>query len=322
MSAYATDFGPEPFTFAEARRVRLTRDRLTRLVRSGEVRRVLRGVYVDATASDTVELRARAAAKLAPGAQVVCCRTAAWLWGADVLPIGAHRSLPPLDVMTCAGGAAPRRNGLAGRTQTYDDADVVLLHGVRVTTPARTAADLGRLLRRPDALASYDALRREVGLSVEDVADVLDRMAGYRGVVQARDLLVLSDPGAESPMESRTRLRWFDAGFGVPETQIEVSDEGGFFVARLDLGRREAMRAVEFDGDEAHASAEQQVHDRRRRSSVERCGWGIAVVTTAHVLGRGLAFERALAELLGEAPRLSRHHPRYGGWDRSVPGGL
>ena len=92
-------------------------------------------------------------------------------------------------------------------------------------------------------------------------------------------------------------------------------DANGQFVARLDMGWRDLLRAVEFDGDDAHHSAEQQARDLARRERVERCGWGIAVVTGLHVLSRSLAFERGVAELLGIEMRLTRNHPRYGGWE-------
>jgi hypothetical protein len=95
---------------------------------------------------------------------------------------------------------------------------VVRVHGVvDVTVPSRTTADQLRLLRRPDALAAADAMRRATGVGEDAVAEVLDRFRGQRGVVQARELLALSDPRAESPQESRTRLRCVDAGFPCPE---------------------------------------------------------------------------------------------------------
>jgi hypothetical protein len=283
-------------------------------VATGRLRRLLRGVYVDALVPDSLELRARAAARSVPSGHVVCGRTAAWLWGVDTLAMGAHRVLPAVDVMSPQGGSAARRAGVFGSTGPLLDDDVVLLSGLLVTTPARTAADLARLLPRPDALASLDAMLRLPGTDRQAVVTVLDRFAGYRGVVQARGLVELADPRSESPQESRTRLRCIDAGFPAPEPQIEVFDAYGRLVARLDMGWRDLVRAVEFDGDEHHSSHQDQQHDRCRREQAERLGWGIAVVTGEHVLGRGLAFEHGIAELLGQEFRLTPHHPSRGGW--------
>jgi hypothetical protein len=115
---------------------------------------------------------------------------------ADVLPIGADRAIPPVDLLAPNGAAAPRRTACRGRTGPLPSYDIVDLPGVRVTVPSRTMADQLRLLQRPDALAAADAMRRATGVDPEAVASVLDRFRGQRGVVQARDLLGLSDPRA------------------------------------------------------------------------------------------------------------------------------
>jgi len=311
---YATSFGPEPFAAREIGDAGLARDQLRLLVACGRVRRVVQGVYVDALVPDSLELRAKAVARVAPAGRVVCGRTAAWLWGVDALAMGAHRVLPDVDVMGDPGTAALRRSGALGCTGPLPEGDVDRVAGLTLTSPARTAADLARLLRRPDALAAVDALLRLPSLEKEHIREVLDRFVGYRGVVQGRELVALADPRAESPMESRTRLRAIDAGFPAFEPQVDVFNDIGRFVARLDLGRREDRKAVEFDGDADHSSLQQQRFDYARRRRVESCGWGLAVVTTEQVMGNGLAFEHGIAELLGVGFRLTRNHPRHGGW--------
>jgi hypothetical protein len=319
VSTYHPFFGTDPFTARDAGCVGWSPDDLRGFVRDGPVRRVLRGVYVDAAVPDDVRLRARSLAKVVPAGWVVCLRTAGWLLTADVLPVGANRAIPPIDLMAPSGAAAPRRTGCRGRTGPLPAYDIVDVGGVRVTVPSRTTADQLRLLRRPDALSAGDAMRRATGVEPDAVADVLDRFRGQRGVVQARELLALSDPRAESPQESRTRLRCVDAGFPCPEPQIEVFDAFGQFLARLDMGYRKERKGLEFDGDQFHRTAAQLRHDLARRESVEREGWAVSVVTTEQVFGRGLVFERVVSELLGVAPRFTRHHPKYGGWDIGEP---
>lgn len=315
MPSRVTAFWAEPFSLREAAAVGISRGELRALVRDGRLRRVLRGVYVDQAVPDGIELRARALAKVIQPETVVCLRTAAWFWGVEVLAMGAHRVVPPVDLMGPAGSSAPRRQAVSGSTGPLGCDDIVVLFGVRVTGLIRTAADLARLLARPDALASLDALFRATGLPREQVEEALGAFTGYRGVVQARELVGLADPRAESPMESRTRLRAIDAGFPPFEPQVKVFDEAGTFVARLDLGRRRERKGVEYDGDAAHSSRADQAHDVRRRRRVEDCGWDLAVVTAEQVLGRGLAFEHGIAELLACDFRLTRNHPNRGGWD-------
>jgi hypothetical protein len=322
VSSFATVFLAEPFTAAQATTAGLTRGQLRILATQGAVRRVLRGVFVDDGVPDSLDLRARALALVVPADTVVCLRTAAWLWGVDALAFGAHLELPPLDLMRPAGRSAVRRPVVAGCTGPLLPADVTDLAGVRVTNPTRTTADVLRVLARPDALAAGDAMARHAGVLVGEVEELLlARFGGYRGVVQARELVGLVDARAESVMESRTRLRALDAGFPPFEPQVEVWDDCGGFVARLDLGRVQDLRGLEFDGDAAHGSAGQQRHDRARRRRVESLGWGLMVVTSQHVLGRTLAFEHGVAELLGCEMRLTRNHPMYGGWDEPGLGG-
>jgi len=308
--------GVRPFTLSAAERHGITEDVIRALLAAGRIRRVLRGVYVAADVPDELDLRAACAALAAPDGTVVCGRTAAWLYGVDALAMGAHRSLPDIDLMVPAGRAASRRSGVFGSSGPLTDRDIVYVGTVPVTAPARTAADLARLLRRPDALAALDAMLRLRVVCAGDVQDVLGEFAGYRGVVQARQLVRLASPLAESPQESRARLRCVDAGFPVPEPQVVVRDHDGLFVARLDLGWRLLRRGLEYDGDAYHSSRDDQHHDRIRRARVEEHGWGLAVVTSREVLSRGLDFERIVADLLGRPYQLSAQHPSRGGWDR------
>jgi hypothetical protein len=313
--ANVTSFGCRPFTQRDVEKVGVSRDELRRLVATAHVCRLLRGVYVAAGVEETLELRAEAVAKVVPRGTVVCGRTAAWLWGVDALAMSSTGALPPIDVMGPPGSARSRRADTSGRTGPLLESDVVELSGILLTTPGRTAADLARLLPRPDALASLDVLMGLPEMSRELVADVLGRFARYRGVIQARELVDLADPRAESPQESRARLRCVDAGFPCPEPQIDVFDETGDLLARLDMGWRELLKAMEFDGDEGHRTPAQKAHDQARRERVERRGWGLAVVTSEQVLSRSLAFEHGLEELLEMEMRLTRHHPRFGGWE-------
>src|SRR5690348_5319866 len=83
----------EPFTAAMAARAGLGRAVLDRLHRSGRVRRLLRGVYVDATVPLSVAVRARAL-RLVVGEQVVVGTTAAWLHGVDLPRTDPHAPEP------------------------------------------------------------------------------------------------------------------------------------------------------------------------------------------------------------------------------------
>jgi hypothetical protein len=295
-----------PFTLAQAAEQGLTIHALRRLLARGDVRRVIRGVYVDSSTPDNLITRAAAAALILPPGAALARRTAAWVFGVDTLAMGNHLVLPPIDLLAPEGFAAARRSGCAGRSAKLAEGDLVEIRGLVVTSPLRTTMDLLRWLERPDALAAADAMLHAGLLTKDELLDGLRRFAGYRGIAQARELAELTEPATESPMESRTRLRAVDAGFPRPEVQISVYDGQGLLLGRLDMGYREWCKGIEFDGDEHHSSELDRSHDERRRGRFETHGWDILVVTREHVLGRSHVFEFAVGELLGIAPRIKR----------------
>ncbi|MBJ7387495.1 MAG: hypothetical protein JHC55_23745, partial [Mycolicibacterium sp.] len=148
-----------------------------------------------------------------------------------------------------------------------------------VTTPARTAFDVGRAPGLETAVIRLDALRRATGVSVEAVWAVAERHRGARGMVQLRRALALSDAGAESPQETRTRLLLVNAGLPRPSTQIEVRDPAGRFVARLDMGWPVAEVAVEFDGAQHWTDPRQRSRDIDRIAELADLNWIIVRVS-------------------------------------------
>ena len=72
------------------------------------------------------------------------------------------------------------RQASLSETRSYDDDEITRVARLPVTTPARTAYDLGRLLPRGGAVARLDALKRATPFSVEDVLLLARR---YQGAV-------------------------------------------------------------------------------------------------------------------------------------------
>ena len=72
-----------PFALGDLAEMGLTRRRLRTLLETGDVRRMVRGVFVCCEIPDSVELRAAAAMLAMPAHTVVCDRSAAWLHGVD-----------------------------------------------------------------------------------------------------------------------------------------------------------------------------------------------------------------------------------------------
>ncbi|HWJ83116.1 MAG TPA: type IV toxin-antitoxin system AbiEi family antitoxin domain-containing protein [Nocardioides sp.] len=278
-----------PFTAASAAELGISRHTLRRMLREGLVRRITKSVYVDSSLPDTVELRAQALALVVRPHQVVCDRTAAWLWGIDVLPWSDHDVLPAVETAATGGGSPCTRAAADGHTRQLADSDTTTLAGLKVTTPLRTALDLACVLERRDALAALDAFRREHGLTSQQLVIGVVRFAKRRGVVQARELIPLSDPRSESVRETWTRLAIIDAGLPAPDLQVWIEVDG-VRIYRLDLAYPRHRVAVEYDGWEAHERTEEQRrHDQGRRAWLRRHGWTVIVVRNGDFTGAALA---------------------------------
>ena len=266
-----------PFTWRHAKRSRISRARLRAALRERRVVRLLLGVYIRADVELTVEVRARAASLVISPHAVVCDRTAAWIWGVECHEFRELDGLPPLETYVLRGHNPPERAEISGGSRDLMPCDWVDLHGVKVTTPLRTALDLGCKLRRREALAAMDSLMRAHVFTHADLRGVLPRYFRRRGVIQLRELVPLVDGRAESPGESWTRLEIIDHGLLAPEPQWWVVIEG-VPTYRLDLAYPHARIAVEYDGEEFHSSEEAKERDQARRRWLRENGWTVIVV--------------------------------------------
>jgi hypothetical protein len=290
-----SDFPPSPFTTAQAQTMGISRKRLVAAEAAGLLRRVLRGVYVHADLPDSVELRAACAALVVAPGSVVRDRTAAWIHGVDVFTHTEHELLPPVETCVPRFRAPTARLGVDGGTRDLAVQDVMTVGDLLVTTPLRTALDLGCNLRRRDALAALDQFMRIHDLSREEMRRTALRYFRRRGVVQLRRLIPIADGRAESHRESWTRLEILDAGLPAPVLQhwIEVD---GIPTYRLDHAYPRHRVAVEYDGEEHHdRTEEQRRHDRERRAWLSAHGWTVIVVRKGD-FGSG-ASDRWLREL-------------------------
>ncbi|TDD62121.1 hypothetical protein E1293_44325 [Actinomadura darangshiensis] len=256
------------------------------------------GVYFSPVKGASLAARATMLSELLPREVVIARRTAAWIWGLDVLPPGVNEVDWPVDLIT------PREPDTASCASPVSPEDVELPaehvveeSGVRLTSPARTALDCARWLPRHEAVAALDQfLRREVDGG--ELAAMARTLPGYRGNKRLRQILRLGDRGAASPGESWTRVAVMDAGLPRPETQVPVMGPRGqwFYV---DLGYREFRVGLEYDGERHHTGAEARAHDtHRRRWLAKEEGWDIIPVTKNFLTRPAPYLEALLTALL------------------------
>ena len=291
----------QPFTTRQAHRLGVRPEQLTRWCVQDLIRRMLKGVYVATCIEDSLTLRATALEFVVPPTAVVTDETAAWLFGADILPPGSHLEIPPVCMFQLAGNNRLRNELCSSGERRLLPEDLTAVQGIKVTTPIRTAWDLGRLRNRDRAMVALDAL---LGLNTFELDDMLagvERFRRERGVVQLRELAPLADARAQSPAESVMRLRWLDGpNLPPPTPQVPVFDAAGNEIFHLDLGIPEIKFGAEYDGEQWHSSDEDKKYDARRRGWIERQGWTIRILRKRNVFGADqnawVLFQEGIAE--------------------------
>jgi hypothetical protein len=275
-----------PFTNFEARRFGVTPAELRTMVRTGVLRRVHTGVYVDSAVPDSQLVRTQALAKILPSSAVVTDESAGWVHMVDLDPPSARWVAPPITVFRTGGGTRVRKSGTAGGQRGLLDRDVEVINGVRVTSPLRTACDLGRLRSRDRAFAAMNALVHSGKVESDHLLNEVERFRRMRGVVQLRELAPMVDGRADSPAESIVRLRCWDHGIPPLTPQLKVVRRRSGEVAYLDLADERLRFAVEFDGREWHEGPDAMARDRHRRGwLVDEEGWFIVVLGGSDVYG-------------------------------------
>ena len=298
-----------PFTLRQAAEAGITRHRLRALESHALVRRLVKSVYVAAQVPDSIPLRAQALRLVVPRDAVVTDWTACWFF-TGVLRPGAHLRVPPLCVFRPAGTDRLRNDLCDSGERSFLPRDLMGLDGLSVTTPLRTAWDLGRLAYRDNAMGALDALLRHGTFTGDEMVAGVERFKGRRGVVQLRALAPLADPRSESPGESTLRLRWLDLpSLPAPTPQVSIA-VGDVEVYRIDLGVPELRYGCEYDGEEFHGPEVVDLDEARRADLSRRFRWDVDGVRRANVSGATRDVEHVLQRGV-ERARRAMGNPTY-----------
>ncbi|MEV4479944.1 type IV toxin-antitoxin system AbiEi family antitoxin domain-containing protein [Micromonospora coxensis] len=272
-------------TVAQALAVGFNRDQIRYLCRTGRWTRVARGCFVplpQVSASGLRRARIRAAVtSLGPGAFAVLDTAAELHRIAGLRPTSAIHVSVPVD------RPRPQRRtdtGLVVHQLTVDGRDLCAVGGVPATTPLRTVADVSLRADRYSAVCALDSALNRSLVTGSDLGTVPALVAGRRGAVAARRCLTEADGRAQSPLETRTRLRCVDGGVPPDDLQLEVRDEDGYLLGVGDLGWRAARLIVEADGQEPHRTPQALYEDRVRQNRLVNAGWRIIRFTWADTL--------------------------------------
>ncbi|MDA2894641.1 type IV toxin-antitoxin system AbiEi family antitoxin domain-containing protein [Mycolicibacterium sp. BiH015] len=266
------------------------RRRFEKLVETGVLERLWHGIYCRGEPDD--EIRLRGLDLSADRRVAVCLGTAAAMYGFDT------EQAPDLHVLNPPGCALRDADGLV--VHRRDGAPLVTIDGRRATSPAWTAIEVARSLRRPRALATLDAALRSGACTRPDMCRAAIEQKGRRGIVAVRNLLPLADARAESPGESAARLAMIDGGLPTPELQYEIVDGNGD-LRRLDFAWPEAGVAAEYDGMDWHSEPEAMQRDRRRQAALLAVGLTVIPIVSEDLRDGGWEMVVRVGEQLRRA---------------------
>lgn len=181
-----------------------------------------------------------------------------------------------------------------------------LVDGVRVAPVQEVLLACARDLGLLDLAVLVDCASKRGLCSVDELAETA--APRRRGAPALRAALPYVDPRSESPWE--TLLRMFHVLCDVPvESQFEVHDERGVFVARGDLRLSGTRTLHEYDGA-VHRDRRTHVNDLARERGLSNNGWIRRGYTSTDLLARSHVILREADSTLGRP-----HDPRrLGPW--------
>jgi very-short-patch-repair endonuclease len=275
----------------------VTKDQL----RGPRYRRPFPDTYVRADYRADLALRSRVAYRYVEGRGVLAGYSAAELLGASCGPADA-----PAEVLV-PGGKQRDHDGLIVHRDRIAPGEIAEVDGVRLTSPLRTAYDLGRRSDLVEAVVAVDALARVGGFEPDLLLNFAVHYRGSRGNEGLAEVLSYADRRSGSPMETRLRLLLARAGLPRPEVQWVVQDERARTAFWLDLAYPEHRIGVEYDGV-VHTDPSAVLRDISRHTALLDKGWRVYRYTKVDVLQH--------AEMIIEQVRRALSTP-----SRSTPAG-
>jgi predicted transcriptional regulator of viral defense system len=275
------------FTALDARRAGYGADEVQRMCTSGRWQRLRRGVYatpdvvgraVEQGRRHELDCLAVLAALDRPDA-AISHASAVHLHG---LPSRALAS----GVVRLTDPAHNRRGrGFSMTRSPLEAEEVRARRALRVTTAPRALVDHARESSLEDAVVAMDAALLVGKVTRPELARAQERARRWPGGPAAGRAVVLADGRAESPLETKGRLRIVGAGLASPALQVEIR-VAGRLVAVVDGWFDDAAVALEFDGrvkytDPWRNRSPGQVLWEEKRREDELRALGIAVVRIA-----------------------------------------
>lgn len=213
---------------------------------------------------------------------------AAWLWsrrrgilsGQSAAAMLGTKWIDPSEPAELIHDNRKSPAGLIVRTAPLLPGEFAKIGEMALTTAARTAFDIGyHTPNRIRAVKRLDALAHATGLMPVDVEAVIAAHPGVRGLRRLRAVLPLVDGGGESPQETVATLALIDAGLPWPRTQVEVFDQYGLLIGRVDMAY-DVKIAIEYDGPQHWEDPLVRRRDIDKGVAFGEMGWHVIRVSS------------------------------------------
>ncbi|MEE2034301.1 type IV toxin-antitoxin system AbiEi family antitoxin domain-containing protein [Rhodococcus chondri] len=287
---------------SEAQERGVTAAEIRRLIRTGAWKRLAPGLYIPSTTYEAADDRGRhrfraaaAFARAAPDA-VLSHVSAAVVHGLEAW----RMSLDDVHLTRRRSGGSAKTSGRVLHASRFDDDEVVEKDGMRVLAVARTLVDLGATVPFEQAVVVGDHALRNGLVTLEDLETPVERMGRHPGRAKAARAVRFMSDRSDSVGESRSRVLMVREQLPLPQTQVDVFDEFGNWLARVDFLWQEHGVIGEFDGrikyrrdGVATTDAEDVVfREKLREDRLRHAGWVVVRWTWADLERPGVVAER------------------------------
>lgn len=171
------------------------------------------------------------------------------------------------------------RRGIPGirvhRVRSSDPDEVTTVHGLPVTTPARTLLDLGECASTRTLEQALARAERNGQVTREELREMVRRHPRHRGARKLRSALDVDGPQAFTRSRAEELLLALIRKAGLPAPELNVR----LLRFEVDFLWRRQRLVAEVDGMAYHGSARAFVEDRRRDADLIAAGYRVLRVT-------------------------------------------
>lgn len=192
------------------------------------------------------------------------------------------------------GGITVHRHAIdLGATTEIDGIPVVDRRTAAVSTAARSDPMW--------AVATLDSLLWIDPITPEELSSCVEAWSGLRGIGHVRQAATRARHGAQTPLETFSRLRFVASGIPEPSLQFAVYDEQGL-VGYADMAWPDLKIIGEADGLLKYQDREDVIAEKAREDRMRALGWIVVrwtwaeIMNTPHVVIARI--RRAMAEAL------------------------